>query len=113
MFDLSFVGELSFASYRPSSARSCCPDLDFRELLSRLVFHRKVWRHARMKNADWPRLRLKNESSESEIAARTHSQYSKNDRSGIVRLSKIAHKSKTRVSCRRGSNLGFSAQDEG
>jgi hypothetical protein len=55
------------------------------------VFRRKVWRHARMKNADWPRLWLKNESSESDVAARTHTQYNNNDRSGTTRLSKIAH----------------------
>ena len=41
--------------------------------------------------ADWPRPGLKNESCESELAARTHSQYKKNDRSGVERLSKIAH----------------------
>jgi len=44
-----------------------------------------------MKNADWPRLWLKNESSESDVAARTHTQYNNNDRSGTTRLSKIAH----------------------
>ena len=35
----------------------------FRELLGSNVFRRKVWRHARMKNADWPQLQLKLDSS--------------------------------------------------
>ena len=55
------------------------------------MFCRNVWRNARMKNADWPRLQLKNESSESDVAARTHNQYKKNDRSVFSCLSKTAH----------------------
>src|SRR5579863_5103291 len=48
--------------------------------------------HTRMKNADWPRLQLKNARCETKLAARIHSQCKKNDRSGVAGLSKIAHK---------------------
>jgi len=55
-----------------------------------------------MKDADWLVVawsltvratddQLKNENCDSNVAARTHSQYKKNVRSGLVRLSKIAH----------------------
>jgi hypothetical protein len=64
------------------------------------VFAVGFWRQPRMKNADWPRLQLKNESSASEVAARTHSQYKKSDRSRVVRLSKIAHMLRIKVRCR-------------
>ena len=47
-----------------------------------------------------PPTRLKNESCDSKVTARIHSQYEKNDRSGVARLSKIAHKLKPRLRCK-------------
>ena len=65
-------------------------------LWGRIVFRRKVWRQPRMKNADSLDVaatrRPQGKSCDSASRLRLHTQkIIKNDRCGIVRLSKIAH----------------------
>ncbi|MGC2329375.1 MAG: hypothetical protein WA604_21875 [Candidatus Sulfotelmatobacter sp.] len=85
-------------------------DFDFRELLgSNRCVPQGLAAHTEMKNSDWPRFQLKNESCEI-LAARIHSQHKKNDSSKAARLSKIAHKAKSKLRFRDRINTGVSAR---